>query len=96
MNSEIFETLINGLGDKDNRKNNLDSFISKLLSRNIDPEQVSALVLIANKNTKDSLPLKEVGRIMNLAITKEVERREKFEEINNTLHEIGLDINQLN
>lgn len=96
MNGEIVETLVNGLGDKGNRKNNLTLLINRLLSRNIYPEQASALVLIANKNTKKPLPLRKITKIMNLAIEKEIKRRKTIEEINNILHEIDLDINRLN
>lgn len=95
MNSEIFETLINGLGDKDSRKSKLTLLIRKSLSRNIDPEQVGTLALIANNNTSNPLSLKEITKIMNFEMQKEIERRKKIEEINNKLHEIGLDANQL-
>lgn len=95
MNGEIFEILVNGLGDKDSRKSKLTLLIRKSLSRNIDPEQVGTLALIANNNTSNPLSLKEITKIMNFEMQKEIERRKKFEEINNKLHEIGLDANQL-
>lgn len=95
MNSEIFEILVNGLGDKDSRKSKLTLLIRKSLSRNIDPEQVSTLALIANNNTLIPLSLKEITKIINFEIEKEIERRKRIEEINNKLHEIGLDANRL-
>lgn len=95
MNGEIFEILVNGLGDKDSRKSKLTLLIRKSLSRNIDPEQVGALALIANNNTSNPLSLKEITKIMNFEMQKEIERRKRIEEINNKLHEIGLDANQL-
>lgn len=95
MNGEIFEILVNGLGDKDSRKSKLTLLIRKSLSRNIDPEQVGTLALIANNNTSIPLPLKEITKIMNFEMQKEIERRKRIEKINNTLHEIGLDANQL-
>ncbi len=95
MNGEIFEILVNGLGDKDSRKNKLTLLIRKSLSRNIDPEQVGTLALIANNNTSNPLSLKEITKIMNFEMQKEIERRKRIEEINNKLHEIGLDANQL-
>ena len=95
MNGEIFEILVNGLGDKDSRKSKLTLLIRKSLSRNIDPEQVGTLALIANNNTLNPLSLKEITKIMNFEMQKEIERRKRIEEINNKLHEIGLDANQL-
>lgn len=95
MNGEIFEILVNGLGDKDSRKSKLTLLIRKSLSRNIDPEQVGTLALIANNNTSNPLSLKEINKIMNFEMQKEIERRKRIEEINNKLHEIGLDANQL-
>ncbi|TBH76726.1 hypothetical protein C1A34_07920 [Lactobacillus amylovorus] len=95
MNGEIFEILVNGLGDKDSRKSKLTLLIRKSLSRNIDPEQVGALASIANNNTSNPLSLKEITKIMNFEMQKEIERRKRIEEINNKLHEIGLDANQL-
>lgn len=95
MNGEIFEILVNGLGDKDSRKSKLTLLIRKSLSRNIDPEQVSALALIANNNTSNPLSLKEITKIMNFEMQKEIERRKRIEEINNKLHEFGLDANRL-
>lgn len=95
MNGEIFEILVNGLGDKDSRKSKLTLLIRKSLSRNIDPEQVGTLALIANNNTSNPLSLKEITKIMNFEMQKEIERRKRIEEINNKLHEIGLDTNRL-
>lgn len=95
MNGEIFEILVNGLGDKDSRTSRLTLLIRKSLSRNIDPEQVGTLALIANNNTSNPLSLKEITKIMNFEMQKEIERRKRIEEINNKLYEIGLDANQL-
>lgn len=95
MNGEIFEILVNGLGDKDSRKSKLTLLIRKSLSRNIDPEQVGTLALIANNNTSSPLSLKKITKIMNFEMQKEIERRKRIEEINNKLHEIGLYANRL-
>lgn len=78
--TELFEKIINGLGPTGGRNNALASFIGGLLFRNVDPDVAAQLAVIANENTKDSLPLSEVERTANSMIEKEIRRREATNE----------------
>ena len=73
--TELFKKIINGLGPTGGRNNALASFIGGLLFRNVDPDVAAQLAVIANENTKDSLPLSEVERTVNSMIEKEIRRR---------------------
>lgn len=73
--TDLFETIINGFGDKGKRNDNLASFMGGLLMRNVDPYIAAQLALIANNNTADSLSLNEVERTVNSMIEKENRRR---------------------
>lgn len=48
--------------------------------RGVDPEITGELAVIANNNTVDPLPLKEVEKTVNSVIKKEIERREYLNE----------------
>lgn len=78
--SKLFEKIANGLGDKGCRNNNLASFVGSLLYRDVDPEAVANLAVIANDNTPDPLPLKEVEITFNSVLENEVQKREQNEE----------------
>lgn len=74
--TKLFEQIVNGLGPTGGRNNALASFIGGLLFRNVDPDAAAQLAVIANNNTKDSLPVQEVERTFNSMIEKEIRRRE--------------------
>lgn len=74
--TDLFETIINGFGDKGKRNDNLASFMGGLLMRNVDPYVAAKLAVIANDNTTDPLPLNEVERTVNSMIEKENRKRE--------------------
>lgn len=73
--TELFEEIINGFGEKGGRNNALTEFCGGLLYRNVDPIIVFKLAQIANKNTPDSLPYKELLATVNSMLKKEVRRR---------------------
>lgn len=75
--TKLFEQIINGLGPTGGRNNALASFIGGLLFRNVDPDVAAQLAVIANDNTKDSLPIQEVERTFNSIAEKEIRRREE-------------------
>ncbi|MCT7894619.1 MAG: primase C-terminal domain-containing protein, partial [Lactobacillus gasseri] len=68
--------IIQGLGDKGKRNDNLASFMGGLLMRNVNPYVAAKLAVIANDNTADPLPLNEVERTVNSMIEKENRKRE--------------------
>lgn len=78
--TKLFEQIINGLGPTGGRNNALASFIGGLLFRNVDPNVAAQLAVLANDNTKDSLPIQEVERTFNSMIEKEIRRREASSE----------------
>ncbi|WEV51652.1 bifunctional DNA primase/polymerase [Lactobacillus sp. ESL0731] len=71
----LFEEIVNGLGETGGRNNALASFVGGLLFRNVNPEIAGQLAVIANDNTADKLPLKEVETTVNSMIEKEIRRR---------------------
>lgn len=71
----LFEEIVNGLGETGGRNNALASFVGGLLFRNVNPEIAGQLAIIANDNTADKLPLKEVETTVNSMIEKEIRRR---------------------
>lgn len=73
--TDLFETIIKGLGDKGKRNDNLASFMGGLLMRNVDPYIAAQLAMIANTNSLDPLPINEVERTVNSMIEKENRRR---------------------
>lgn len=74
--SELFEEIVNGLGPTGGRNNALAAFVGGLLFRNVSPNSAAKLAALANRNTPDKLPDKEVERTVNSMINKEIKRRE--------------------
>lgn len=72
----LFEAIINGLGDVGSRNDALAGFIGGLLFRNVNPQVAAELAVIANNHTADPLPIREVERTVNSMIDKEIRRRE--------------------
>lgn len=75
--SELFEKIVNGLGPTGGRNNALASFIGGLLYRDVDPNCVAQLAVLANNATEKSLSIQEVERTFNSMVEKEIRRREK-------------------
>ena len=73
--AKLFSTIANGLGDTGGRNNALTQFAGGLLYRGVEPEDVAALAVIANDNTPDPLPEKELRATLNSMIEKEIRRR---------------------
>lgn len=63
--TQVFMMISRGLGDVGLRNNNLSTFVGVLLWRGVPIEDVANLALIANKNTPDPLPLREVKETVN-------------------------------
>ena len=61
--TDLFETIVQGLGDKGKRNDNLTSFMGGLLMRNVDPYAAA------------KLPINEVERTVNSMIEKENRKR---------------------
>lgn len=78
--SELFETIVHGLGDTGGRNDKLASFAGGLLYRNVDPDTVHQLAKYANDNTPNPLPVKEVERTVESMINKDYRRRIKQDE----------------
>lgn len=74
--SELFEEIVNGLGETGGRNNALASFIGGLLFRNVEVETAYELGKLANNNTPKSLPPKEFERTFKSMVNKELKRRE--------------------
>lgn len=74
--SELFEEIVNGLGETGGRNNALASFIGGLLYRNVEVETAYELGKLANNNTPKSLPPKEFERTFKSMVNKELKRRE--------------------
>lgn len=70
-----FETIAHGLGSVGGRNDKLASLIGGLLYRNVDPQAVADLAVIANEHTTPPLPLSEVQKTFNSMLRKEIERR---------------------
>lgn len=73
--TDLFETIINGFGEKGGRNNDLTSFVGGLLFRNVDAEVTYKLAQQANENTEESLPVKEFDRTFESILNKELRRR---------------------
>lgn len=71
----LFETIMNGFGDNGGRNNNLTHFIGGLLFRNVDPKVAYNLATIANDNTADPLPVRELDTTFKSVLNKEIRRR---------------------
>lgn len=73
--TELFESIVNGLGETGGRNNALAAFCGGLLFRNVDVEAVYKLAVVANQNTPNPLPPKEVETTVLSMIKKEERRR---------------------
>ena len=73
--TDLFEMIANGLGDTGSRNDNLTILMGGLLLRNVDPEAAANLAVIANDNTPDPLPFKEVERtVQSVAMAENMKR----------------------
>lgn len=79
--SELFEEIVNGLGETGGRNNALASFIGGLLYRNVGVETAHQLALLANDNTEKSLSPNEFERTFESMVKKEIRRREDVHNI---------------
>lgn len=79
--SELFEEIVNGLGETGGRNNALASFIGGLLYRNVEVETAHQLALLANNNTEKSLSPNEFERTFESMVKKEIRRREDVHNI---------------
>lgn len=75
--TELFEQIIDGLGETGGRNNALASFIGGLLFRNVDAKIAYQLAKLANENTPKSLAEKEFDRTFESMVKKEIKRREE-------------------
>ncbi len=80
--SELFEKIVNGLGETGGRNNALASFVGGLLFRGVDVEAAYQLARLTNSNTDKSLSDKEFDRTFDSMIKKEIRRREVANGIN--------------
>jgi len=71
----LFETIVNGFGEKGSRNNDLTSFVGGLLFRNVDAGIAYQLAQQANENTDEPLPDKEFDRTFESILNKELRRR---------------------
>lgn len=76
--SELFESIVNGLGETGGRNNALASFVGGLLFRNVEVEVAYELARQANSNTPKALPDKEFNRTFESMVQKEIRRRENI------------------
>lgn len=74
--SELFEKIVNGLGETGGRNNALASFIGGLLFRGVNAQEAYQLALLANQSTNNQLPDNEVNRTFESMLKKELRRRE--------------------
>lgn len=79
--SDLFEKIINGLGETGGRNNALASFIGGLLFRNVDVDCAYQLAQQANNNTPKSLSPKEFDTTFESMVKKEIRRREAVDGI---------------
>lgn len=83
--SELFESIVNGLGETGGRNNALASFVGGLLFRNVEVEVAYELARQANSNTPKALPDKEFNRTFESMVQKEIRRREAIKNIGNKI-----------
>ncbi|MEX2784466.1 bifunctional DNA primase/polymerase [Streptococcus sp. H49] len=69
--TDLFETIALGFGDEGGRNDKLASFVSGLLIRAVDDEYVLTLAQIANSNSAQPLPDKELVRTVESMIKKD-------------------------
>jgi len=73
--AELFEQIINGLGETGGRNMALASFVGGLLFRNVDAKVAYELSMQANDNTSRPLDAKEFDRTFDSMVKKEMRRR---------------------
>lgn len=73
--AQLFEKIVDGLGETGGRNNALASFMGGLLFRGVDPNKAYQLAVIANSNTKDKLSDDEVYKTCESMLDKELKRR---------------------
>lgn len=74
--SNLFEQIVNGLGETGGRNNALASFVGGLLFRNVDVDSAYKLAQMANDNTRKLLSPTEFDRTFESMVKKEIRRRE--------------------
>lgn len=83
--SNLFEEIVNGLGETGGRNNALASFVGGLLFRNVEVETAYELAKQANNNTPKSLPPNEFEKTFDSMVQKEIRRREGVTKIGKQL-----------
>ena len=73
--AQLFEKIVDGLGETGGRNNALASFMGGLLFRGVDPNKAYQLAVIANNNTEDKLSNDEVYKTCESMLDKEMRRR---------------------
>lgn len=73
--TELFEQIVNGLGETGGRNMALTMFIGGLLYRNVNPKAVYELAQLANDHTPRSLDDREFDRTFDSMVKKEARRR---------------------
>ena len=73
--AELFEQIVNGLGETGGRNMALASFVGGLLFRNVDSKVVYELSMQANEKTAKPLDSKEFDRTFDSMVKKEMRRR---------------------
>lgn len=74
--AELFEEVVNGLGETGGRNMALTSFIGGLLFRNVNVKAVYELAKLANDHTPKSLGTNEFDRTFDSMMKKEMRRRD--------------------
>lgn len=69
--TDLFETIALGFGDEGGRNDKLASFVGGLLYRAVDDEVVIKLAQLANANSQNPLPEKELMRTVESMIKKD-------------------------
>ena len=72
--TELFEMIAIGFGGEGTRNDTLAKFTGGLLSRHVEAEFVLQLAQIANNNSLDPLPDKELERTVMSMINKDMRR----------------------
>lgn len=71
MTTELFEIIAVGFGGEGGRNDKLARFVGGLLYRAVDDEHVLTLARLANNNSPDPLPEKELLRTVESMIKKD-------------------------
>ena len=69
--TDLFETIALGFGDEGGRNDKLASFVGGLLYRAVDDDVVVQLARLANANSQNPLPEKEMMRTVESMIKKD-------------------------